>query len=39
VEDVFDQIAMDKQLAEEKGLTFGDDLKQHPETVPLQSDE
>jgi len=39
VEDVFDQIAMDKQLAEEKGLTFGDDLKQQPETVPLQSDE
>jgi lambda family phage portal protein len=39
VEDVFDQIAMDKQLAEEKGLAFGDDLKQQPETVPLQSDE
>ena len=39
VEDVFDQIAMDQQLAEEKGLLFGDDLKQQPEPVPLQSDE
>lgn len=33
VEDVFDNIAMDNTLADEKGLVFGENLKQGPQPV------
>ena len=39
VEDVFDQIALDNTLADEKGLKFGEDLKQQDENVISEQDE
>jgi len=39
VEDVFDQIALDNTLADEKGLKFGQNLKQGEEPITSGQDE
>jgi capsid protein len=39
VEDVFDNIAMDNTLADEKGLVFGENLKQQEEQITSDQDE